>query len=368
MGTNWPLNLSKFSVVRPISFYPGPSRIESKIPKYIAQGYESGILSMNHRSQPFMDMVNDTNQILKTRLGIPKDYSIYYVSSATECWEIITQSISKSSGSYHLHNGAFGEKWYNYAKAISEEALAHDYDPQTMIPLPEEHLIGRSVVCITQNETSNGSRIDPNTIDEFHDHYPDNLIAVDATSSMAGIDLNFSKADIWFASVQKCFGLPSGMAVLVCSPRVLERAMEVGEKNHYNSLLSIDKNMQKLQTTHTPNILAIYLLNRVMSKRKSINKIAKRTKKRSEEWAGFFEGSKKIQYYIEDPELRSQTVLAMKADPGFISNLKEKALEKSLIIGNGYGSLKDSTFRIANFPALKKKEIKYLREFLYPLI
>jgi phosphoserine aminotransferase len=53
---------------------------------------------------------------------------------------------------------------------------------------------------------------------------PDALIAVDATSSMAGVELDWQSADIWFASVQKCFGLPAGMAVMVCSPRALQYA------------------------------------------------------------------------------------------------------------------------------------------------
>jgi phosphoserine aminotransferase len=154
------------------------------------------------------------------------------------------------------------------------------------------------------------------------------------------------------------------MAVLVCSPHAIEKTLELDEKTHYNSLASIHQNMVKWQTTHTPNILDIYLLNRVMKDRKHIKKVDSRTRKRSKTWKELLEESKEMRYLIENESLRSHTVATIKIDKTLLQTLKEQALENGIILGNGYGSFKNSTFRIANFPALKKKEIKYLRGFL----
>jgi len=43
--------------------------------------------------------------------------------------------------------------------------------------------------------------------------------------------------------------------------------------------------------------------------------------------------------------------------------IKKKANVAGFLLGEGYGSLKNETFRIANFPALKKNEIKMLQTF-----
>ena len=323
---------------------------------------------MNHRSEPFMSLLEETDHILKQNLKIPESYRIYYVSSATECWEIIAQSLSKQLGSYHLFNGAFGKKWYKYSQALTSMANHLEFSPQESAPLSNTLNPEGAVICLTQNETSNGSQISTSSISYFRNEYPENLIAIDATSSMAGINLNFNKADIWFASVQKCFGLPSGMAILICSPRTLEICRNIGEFDHYNSLSFIDENMKRWQTTHTPNILGIYLLNKVMSARNGIEKVEKKIRKRAIEWTDFLEKATNLNFYIKNHELRSETVLTLEGVPEFINMLKKKGVEKGLILGNGYGDLKDGTMRIANFPALKKKEIKYLRDFLIPLI
>jgi phosphoserine aminotransferase len=92
---------------------------------------------------------------------------------------------------------------------------------------------------------------------------------------MGGIALNITDADVWFASLQKCFGVPAGLAVMVCSPAVLAHARILSKRNYYNNLLFAEEMMQRWQTTHTPNVLDIYLLMRVMTDVKEIGAIHK---------------------------------------------------------------------------------------------
>ncbi|HSZ25352.1 MAG TPA: hypothetical protein VK766_06535, partial [Cytophagaceae bacterium] len=55
---------------------------------------------------------------------------------------------------------------------------------------------------------------------------------------------------------------------------------------------------------------------------------------------------------------------ALKGDVNTISNIKVEAKEVGLLLGNGYGSWKNDTFRIANFPAIEAHEIDKLKDFL----
>jgi phosphoserine aminotransferase len=57
-------------------------------------------------------------------------------------------------------------------------------------------------------------------------------------------------------------------------------------------------------------------------------------------------------------------VIAVETAPPVIAQLKEGAKREGIVLGNGYGAWKDSTFRIANFPALTAEEINSLRNFL----
>jgi phosphoserine aminotransferase len=52
------------------------------------------------------------------------------------------------------------------------------------------------------------------------------------------------------------------------------------------------------------------------------------------------------------------------ASPFLLADIKKNARKEGFLLGEGYGDLKTSTFRIANFPAIKRKEIESLRTLL----
>lgn len=347
-----------------ISFYPGPSRVDRRLPQYMRDAYEKGILSINHRSETFIKMYSQTVQLLKEKLSIPEDYTILFTSSATECWEIIAQSLI-STNSYHFYNGAFGRKWFEYTKKLKPYAIGYELDIEHELKTKEIDLSSETgVICITQNETSNGTKVDNGRIARLREKYPNHLIAVDATSSMAGIRLEFENADVWYASVQKCFGLPAGLAVMVCSPAAIETAKQVNENKHYNSLPFMIGMAAIHQTTYTPNVLGIYLMMRVLRKRKPIEKIEKKLRKRLKEYVALFEESELYELFIKNKKVRSETVIVIRSDEERIMEIKKKALEAGITLGNGYGPYKENTFRIANFPAIEKAEVNKLLKFL----
>ncbi len=346
-----------------ISFYPGPSRVYDEIPAWTKAAYKKGILSLNHRSPEFIALSKKTIGTLKKKLAIPKDYTVFYLSSATECWEVIAQSLVEKK-SIHLHNGAFGEKWADYTRRLKPECQSIIFDFNKPLNPKDLMFSDGDIICVTQNETSNGTQVSNKIIKALKKNNPEHLIAVDATSSMAGIFLDFSSADIWFASVQKCFGLPAGLAVMVCSPQTIQRMESLGEKSHYNSLTFMKDMMEKWQTPYTPNVLGIYLLRCAAKKMEKISKTDRLIGERQKSWIKFFTDSKDLHLLINNSEVQSKTVITITGTANLINVVKAAAQKKGLLIGDGYGNLKTDTFRIANFPAIKEKEIRKLMEFL----
>lgn len=346
-----------------ISFYPGPSRVHEEIPQYVKEAYKKGILSINHRSDEFMHMSEKTIDLLKNRLEIPPDYTIFYTTSATECWEIISQSVMTTS-SFHLFNGAFGKKWFEYSRRIFKGSKPCPFGHDDLVDIKKLRLGKEGVICLTQNETSNGTQVSNELIASIRNRFPNHLIAVDATSSMAGVYLDFRAADIWFASVQKCFGLPAGLGIMICSPAAMKTVKATGENDHYNSLTFMATMMEKWQTPFTPNVLGIYLLMRVMEDSPPIREVSRKVEGRYNEWIEFLSEKKTLKHFISNRDARSFTVIPLIAKKSLVTAIKSRAKKNGILLGEGYGDLKSSTFRIANFPAIKKKEIKTLKEFL----
>ncbi len=351
----------------PITFYPGPSKVYPQVAGYMQEAYEQGILSINHRSSLFMDICQKAIQLMKEKLQIPQAYTIMFVSSATESWEIIAQSLIEK-GSFHLYNGAFGQKWFEYTQKLHPQAQGYAFGVDDIIQIDEVNMApGTEVLCFTQNETSNGTQVSNDTIRLFRKQYPEVLLAIDATSSLGGVELDFNQADIWYASVQKCLGLPAGLGVLICSPAAIVRARQLNENAHYNSLLFIYDNIVKYQTQYTPNVLNIYLLMRVMEQVQGIHEVHKETSWRARNWYTFFESMSGFSPLVKNKEVRSDTVVAVKGEPAAVQMVKEKAKQAEITLGNGYGEWKASTFRVANFPAIMREEIETAQQLLSSL-
>lgn len=336
------------------TFYPGPSKVYPQVADWAVEACRSGIVSMNHRSPEFMAVTESAIRGLHEKLALPAGYHVALVSSATECWEIVAQSLTERH-SFHPYRGAFGKKWMEYAQRIK---------PVVDAQMPD-------VVCVVQNETSNGTQISMAALTQYKQDYPDAIVAVDAVSSMAGIVLDWPLADVWFASVQKCFGLPAGLAVLIYSPRALARAEAIGERNHYNSLLFLHENFSNFQTPYTPNGLGIYFLAQVLKHMPPIAEVDVVTKRRANDWYAFFEqdmAGSPFSLLIDDAEQRSDTVIAVTGSEADIKAVKAAAKQAGLLLGNGYGDWKNTTFRIANFPAISDEEIGMLKRFLMDYI
>lgn len=346
-----------------ISFYPGPSRVHNEIPEYVKDAYKAGVMSINHRSDDFVKLSELTISLLKQKLNIPKNYTVFFTASATECWEIIAQSLV-TERSYHIYNGAFGQKWFDYTKRLHPLAnpipfdIEEKLDPRKLIFEQRE-----GIICITQNETSNGTQVTNTLIKAIKKTNPSYLLAIDATSSMGGIQLDFKSGDIWFASVQKCFGLPAGLGLLICSPQAIQRSKEIGEKNHYNSLIFLSEMMEKWQTSCTPNVLGIYLLMRVLENSESIADVHATIVQRYEDWCDFLSQSN-LKHLVINKDVQSYTVVPVTTTPPLIQEIKVKAKKEGILLGEGYGAWKSTSFRIANFPAIQAKEIGTLRRFL----
>lgn len=341
-------------------FYPGPAKLHPMVPRWTMEIFAEGLTSRNHRSAEIIACYRRAVEGLQKKLLVPADYTILFTSSATECWEILAQSFAGDTF-VHIFNGAFGAKWAGVSQKLGNPVHAIRYDINA--PLPDWQLPPSNWICLTHCETSNGTYIADNQIINIKKQHPERLVALDATSSLGGISIPWESTDYVFASVQKCLGLPSGMAVLICSPQAAHRAMQQGITTHYNSLANSLPLAQQYQTTHTPNILDICLLMKLMENIAPIYLIDKPLQQQAAQWYEWL-AQQGFDLLISNDAVRSPTVVTVKATEDYIVHLKSAAAQQGFVLGNGYGEWKNTTFRIANFPAITAAEVMALQEFL----
>ena len=356
-------------------FTVGPSHIYLTVPIHVENAITQDILSISHRGAEFKGIYEKMDSGLRKLLNIPDDYEIVVLSSALEAMERIILSMSHNN-TYHILTGFFGKTWMGIASDLTKSPTFHqyfDWDQNLIskISLPDLKIPKKSeLVCITQNDTSTGFSIPPVDIYKLKQKYPEKLFALDIVSSVPYVDIEYKYLDAVFFSVQKGFGLPAGLSILILSPNALKKAEKLSKIpgysiGSYHSLPKLVAKSREFQTNETPNVLGIYLLANVISDflKIGISKLRTRLDDQSGMLYSFFSEPEYYSAFIKEKKYQSVTTPVFEIAGGS-GPLKKFAAEKGLILGAGYSGFKEKHLRIANFPALSEKDIKKLLKVL----
>ncbi len=349
-------------------FTPGPSQLYSTVPQHMKTALKEDILSMTHRGKKFHEILEQLQNNLRELLQIPKDYQIFFVSSGTEAMEVTIRNCVMQNSS-HLINGAFSKRFWEISQQLGKNAKAEIIEANgTINPLELED--NSELICLTHNETSTGAQLPLEFIYDLKKNNPDVLLAVDTVSSMPYVDLDFRLVDIVFFSVQKCFGLPSGLGVIIVSPSALAKSKYLAENNYdvgaSHSFVSLLKSAEKFETVETPNVLDLYLLDKVTQDflDRGIKLLRKATEEKARILYDFFAKQSGFNVFINHKNYRSQTVIVVDVEDENWSEIRQIELENNLVIGRGYGQYKDKQLRIANFFAHSVRDVERLTSFL----
>lgn len=348
-----------------IFFTPGPSALYYTVESHIKQALRSQVLEINHRSKRAGTYFQEATENLKSLMGIPDDYHVFYLSSATEIWERLIQNCVQEK-STHFTYGAFSHRFYEFSKKLGLNAVSINSDfgdvPEFQL---EDINDDTELISLALNETSTGVTFPPDRIYELKQHFPETILAIDGVSAFPIIDLDFSKIDSAYFSVQKCFGLPAGLGVWIVNDKCLAKADKKYKNGHsigtYQSLPNLLKNAKKNQPTYTTNVLAVYLLAKVTADmlEKGIDVMRSEALYKGALLHHMVDQHSELSHFVKNPELRSNTVIVANTKPDS-NHIINELNKKGLVIGNGYGELKDKQIRIASFPTHSKEQIEML--------
>ena len=266
-------------------------------------------------------------------------------------------------------NGAFSKRWNDVAVTNGKNAdkLEVEWgtavDPEALREaLKKKHY---EAVTIVHNETSTGVE---NPLKDLaavvREVSPDTFILVDAVSSFAGSKIEMDAWDVDFilTSSQKCLALPPGLALAAVTDRCLEKAETVENRGWYFDLLRMEKHRIKNSTAMTPAVGMVYgldfQLDRILAEGLD-ERFARHAAMSQRVYDWSLENGMSP---FADAACRSKTVATINNDRGMdIPALNKFLMEKyQMRISNGYGDLKNKTFRIATMGETTMDDINAL--------
>jgi aspartate aminotransferase-like enzyme len=350
----------------PRLFIPGPIKVDDDVLQQMARP------TLGHRGKEYAQLQGETVEMLKKILFTEQNVFLS-TSSGSGLWEAaIRNCIAPGETVLSACCGAFSDKWADVVSLCGRQVdrLKVEWGQATTAEMIDERLAGGNYAAVTlvYNETSTGLTNPVYEISEMMKaKYPDVLVFVDAVSGMVGLPLHFDQLgwDIALASVQKAFGIPPGFTVAPVSNRALEKSKSVPDRGYYFNFEMWAKSAAKNQTLVTPSVQHIMALHYQCEKlvKEGMENVWDRHKKMAEfvrAWA-----NEKFEVFCEE-RYASNTLTTVKNTRGIkVADVIAAVQAKhNTIFGNGYGKLKEQTFRIAHMGDITMDDLKDLLSWI----
>ncbi len=341
-------------------FIPGPVEVR---PDVLAQ---MALPMIGHRSKDASALQHRISDKIK-KLFYTDEAILLSTSSGSGLMEGAVRSCTlKKAAVFSI--GAFGKRWFEMAESnnVSADLFEVEWGTATTPELVNKVLsTGQyDLITITHNETSTGLMNPVEEIAKVVKKYPDVVYCLDAVSSMAGTKIEVDKlgVDICITSTQKALGLPPGMAICSFSQKAKKRAEKVTKRGYYLDLLALYDYIEKkdYQYPSTPSLSHMfaldYQLDRIMEE--GLDNRFNRHVEMAEyvrAWA-----RQKFALFADERYLSNTLTTITNTQSIDVAALNKELGVRGYQISNGYGKMKDKTFRIAHMADCTLEEIKDL--------
>lgn len=333
-------------------FLPGPTEVRDEVMAAMMQPM------IPHRSSVFEQLFERLQRGL--RPVFKTDRPVYINSaSATGMMEAGVRC-APPGRILSLVNGAFSERFAHIASMCARDVDRYEvaWGQVHTIPQLDERLSMRKYVAITvvHSETSTGALNDVRAISDCA-HRHGAVCLVDSVSGLAGAELYFDdwKLDYLLTGSQKALALPPGLSFAVASPAFVDQANGTSARGVYFDLVELDAYARRNQTPSTPALSLFYALE-VQLKAIAAEGIEARWARhkamaaRTQDWlakVGDRTGKRLVNIAPLGSQSPTVSTIRLPADlpsEGFTAAVAKRGI----VVGNGYGKLKGSTFRIGH--------------------
>jgi len=359
---------------KPKLFTVGPVYVNENVRKEMSRQMFS------HRSNTYRELHSSLVQKLK-RLMKTNNEILIFTSSSSGIMEACARNLVQPHEKVLcLSCGAFGERFGEIFKLNGKEVkiLNKEWGKAN---LPDEVAQALSednyaVVTLIHNETSTGLM---NPLKEISDVVKkhDTLFVVDSVSSMGGanVDVDDYGIDVCFFGGQKCLATPPSIAIASVSEKALNKAKDVKNKGFYLNFEILKKSNDKNETPVTPPIPQMFAMS------KSIDLIFE------EGYENVIERHKNISKFVRDrvkdmgfeifpdENFASQTLTCVdfenfkKTYNKFdVKIMKEEMKKRGFILADGYGKIKEKTFRIGNMGNVMMDDVTEMTDALEEVV
>jgi aspartate aminotransferase-like enzyme len=345
-------------LIRRKLFIPGPVEVRPRILEQMARPL------IGHRSAEMAELFQRIRTRLRTVFGTRGEVLVGTCSGSGLLEAAVRNLVRERC--LALTCGAFSERWAETARACGRQVdvLEAEWGEPNLPEALEARLrSGRyEAVLVVHNESATGLTNPLADLAAAVRRHPDTLLLVDAVTSLAALPLEVDRLgiDVAVTSSQKALALPPGLAFAAVSERAFERAARMDGKGFVHDFNRMRQSAEKGQTPATPSVSHLYALDLQLDDLLAEGLEARWRRhaalgRRCRQWAAERFALFPRQGYESDTVTCIRNTREIDVD-GF----RQEAARRGFAISNGYGKLRQRTFRIGHMGDLTLPELEEL--------
>lgn len=216
------------------------------------------VMEVSHRSKDFLEIVDNSEKLLRELLNIPKNYKIIFPTGGARAQfsMVPINLLGKNTKADYALTGLWSALAYEDASRFCTNSIAVNSDvcDYMSIPDPKTWVLDKDAAFFhyTDNETVNGL--------EFFDVPKTDKVplVVDMTSNILSKPIDVSKYGLIYASAQKNLGI-AGITVVIYHEDIIKATPEKTPPLYDYTLFA-----EKKSILNTPPVFSWYVLNLVL--------------------------------------------------------------------------------------------------------
>ncbi len=238
------------------NFSAGPCILPQEVLRQAAQAVlnfnndDLSLIEISHRSQPFVDVMDKAQDLVKELLEVPEGYSVLFLQGGASLeFLMVPLNLMKVDGkAAYTNTGVWAKKAIVEAKSVGEVIIVGDSSDKNYNYIPKGYHIPSDVDYFhcTSNNTIYGTQMKEFPICTT-------LMVCDMSSDIFSRKVDVSKFDIIYAGAQKNMG-PAGTTLVIVKNEILGKT---GRK--IPTMLDYNTHISNESMFNTPPVFPIYV-------------------------------------------------------------------------------------------------------------
>lgn len=324
------------------------------------QGRGFSVMEVSHRSDAFLEIVEQSEQRLRQLMDIPEHYKIALMQGgATAQFSIVPMNLfSSRKQADYIETGIWSSKAISHGQKLGQINVAASSKKENFTLIPSfttwQLQTDADYVHYTPNETIHGVEF------PFVPDTGDVPLVADFSSSILSQPIDVTQFGVIYAGAQKNIG-PSGITLIIIREDLLERvAPEIPEVFTYKTFI------KEHSLLNTPPTFAWYLANltfKWLQDEGGIEEMAKRNQRKSEKLYAAIDASD-LYHNPVNPNCRSRMNVPFTiADEALNELFLQQAEEVGLVALRGHRSV--GGMRASLYNAMPEAGVDALIAFMH---